>query len=563
MARSLRIPAARWVALAAAVVFGAAVLRWGWVSDDAFITLRTVDNFLAGHGLRWNVADRVQAYTHPLWMLLLLVVHGLTGEPWFGTMALGVAITVGAVAAAAWHARSAAASTTVFVLLGSKAFVDFATSGLENPLTHLLLLLLWLQRSPVGAVLVWSLALCNRLDAAVLFTPLLAVKLVGRELSPRLAWGLVPLLGWSLFATLYYGSPLPNTAFAKLGAGVPLVERIGQGLLYFQHLCVHDPVTATLVVLGPVLAVGLRTREALALGLGGLLHTLYVVWAGGDFMAGRLFTPAAFATVVLLTQLQRPQVALVPVAGLSLSLLFPQSPLRPGSTDHKLEAWQGIVDERAFYWRGAGLPSRLAGVDHPYAKNGARQPPGTKMRAAAGLFGYHAGPQVHILDPLGLGDPLLARLPAQYDPNWRVGHYRRAIPKGYDPGLERGPTELPELWSLVRRVTRGPVFDPQRLASIPAFHLQRPTPFDARFPGLARKVGRIGPRGMRFEGVPAAVEGVQGDRWRLLFVTGAQVLAAHDLVLPATVPQAPPGTELTLLFPANRREARQVLHRVD
>ncbi|HAA75677.1 TPA: hypothetical protein DCE37_11200 [Candidatus Latescibacteria bacterium] len=42
-----------------------------WLCDDAFITLRTVDNFLQGHGPTWNVVERVQCYTHPLWFLVL------------------------------------------------------------------------------------------------------------------------------------------------------------------------------------------------------------------------------------------------------------------------------------------------------------------------------------------------------------------------------------------------------------------------------------------------------------------------------------------------------------
>lgn len=560
MARS-PLGARTWIASIAAVVFAWAVLRWAWVSDDAFITLRTVDNALSGYGLRWNVADRVQAFTHPLWMLLLLVAHAVTGEPWFGTMALGTLVSVAAVVAVVVQARSHASGAVVFALLGSKAFVDFATSGLENPLTHLLLVLLWVQKTPLGAVLVWALALCNRLDAAVLFTPLLVARL-WKDPAPRAAWGLAPLVGWSAFATLYYGSPLPNTAFAKLGAGVPLAERIGKGLLYLQHLLVNDPVSAGLIAVGLGAALVVRRPDVLALALGALLHVAYVVWAGGDFMAGRLFTPAVFAAVVVLTQLERREVLAVPVVAVLASLLSPAAPLRPGSSTHKVKAFEGIVDERAFYWRGASLQSRFAGELHPYARNGAAEPPGTRLRAAAGLFGYYAGPDVHILDPLGLGDPLLARLPAMYDPRWRIGHYRRAIPEGYDPGADHGPDALPDLWATVRTVTRDPLLDPGRLAAIPAFHLSRPRPFEARFPGTTTRVGRIGPRGFRFEGVPAVIEG-QAGRWRLVFLRGEEVVAEHDLVLPGSVPSAPGGTDRTMLFPADRRGAKQMLTRVE
>ncbi len=48
------------------------LLRTAWVSDDAMITLRTLMNFEHGYGLRFNIDERVQAYTHPLWLFVLL-----------------------------------------------------------------------------------------------------------------------------------------------------------------------------------------------------------------------------------------------------------------------------------------------------------------------------------------------------------------------------------------------------------------------------------------------------------------------------------------------------------
>src|SRR5262245_48696025 len=71
----------KWVLPALSVAFFIVVLiRTAWLSDDAFITFRTVDNFIAGYGLRWNVAERVQTYTHPLWMLLVAGAYAITRE---------------------------------------------------------------------------------------------------------------------------------------------------------------------------------------------------------------------------------------------------------------------------------------------------------------------------------------------------------------------------------------------------------------------------------------------------------------------------------------------------
>src|SRR5262245_52183322 len=74
------------------------LLRTAWLDDDAYITFRTVDNFLNGYGLRWNVANRVQAYTHPLWMFLMTGAAAITGEVYFASILLSFVISIAAVA---------------------------------------------------------------------------------------------------------------------------------------------------------------------------------------------------------------------------------------------------------------------------------------------------------------------------------------------------------------------------------------------------------------------------------------------------------------------------------
>jgi hypothetical protein len=61
------------------LILVAAGLR-AWVSDDAYLTFRTIENFLNGYGLRWNALERVQTYTHPLWMLLMIGARVVAGE---------------------------------------------------------------------------------------------------------------------------------------------------------------------------------------------------------------------------------------------------------------------------------------------------------------------------------------------------------------------------------------------------------------------------------------------------------------------------------------------------
>ena len=51
-----------------------------WLCEDSFITFRVVDNVIHGYGPRWNTVERVQVFTHPLWMLALCAVDFVTRD---------------------------------------------------------------------------------------------------------------------------------------------------------------------------------------------------------------------------------------------------------------------------------------------------------------------------------------------------------------------------------------------------------------------------------------------------------------------------------------------------
>jgi arabinofuranosyltransferase len=177
------------------LLFAAVAIARAWVCDDAYITFRTVDNFVNGYGLTWNVAERVQAYTHPLWMLLLSAVYATTREPFWTSIIFSLLLSLVAVVLFVLKiARSAlTALFGLLILTLSNAFVDYATSGLENPLTHLLLVVFLSvyfalpavafqttsasatnRRSLFVLALIAALGGFNRLDTLLLFAPPLA-----------------------------------------------------------------------------------------------------------------------------------------------------------------------------------------------------------------------------------------------------------------------------------------------------------------------------------------------------------------------------------------------------
>src|SRR5262245_49242388 len=122
------------------LTFVAVLIRTAWLSDDALITLRTVMNVTHGFGLRFNIDERVQTFTHPLWLGVLTAAYYVTWNVYFAAFVSSVLSSVFAFWLAITRAASAwQAAAVVVVLFFSRAFVDFATSGLENPLSYVLL----------------------------------------------------------------------------------------------------------------------------------------------------------------------------------------------------------------------------------------------------------------------------------------------------------------------------------------------------------------------------------------------------------------------------------------
>ncbi len=70
------------------------MLSRAWFSDDAYFSFRSIDNFVNGYGLTWNVQERVQAFTHPLWVLLLSTFYFFTREIYLTTIVVSLVLSL-------------------------------------------------------------------------------------------------------------------------------------------------------------------------------------------------------------------------------------------------------------------------------------------------------------------------------------------------------------------------------------------------------------------------------------------------------------------------------------
>jgi len=476
------------------------LLRRAWICDDAYITFRTVDNFIHGYRLTWNVTERVQAYTHPLWMFLISFLYWISGEIFLTALALSLAVTLGMLFLLGWQVSTTKVGA-VLVLVGlslSKSFIDYSTSGLENPLSHLLIIIFFIffmqnERWGKGMFLlslVASLSILNRMDLGLILFPALVFTLArqfNRKTIGAFLLGQIPFMLWELFSLIYYGFPFPNTAYAKLNTGIPTGEYIQQGLLYLLNALDWDPITLLIITAGLLSTFFQEDRRMSLLGVGGFLYLGYIVFVGGDFMSGRFLTVPLVVAAIGLARFdfnRLPGVAIASlfgcliVVGLSVSNAtwhisdygkIDQGPVHIGSN--------GILDERMLYYGGTGLLNAKRHLQLPnfyWAQYGeAAKTEGRKLadNYGIGMFGFYAGPQVYVIDKLALADSLLARLPAPRKIDWRIGHLERAMPAGYYQTLLSGKnmiqdSDLSIYYDKLTIITKGSLFSFDRLIEI-------------------------------------------------------------------------------------------------
>jgi len=472
-------------------VFILVLIRTAWVCDDAYITFRVVDNFINGYGLKWNINERVQVFTHPFWMLLNSAIYFFTKEIYFSVIFLSIIISIIAVLILTLRiAKSLEASLLSLILLtSSKAFVDFSTSGLENPLTHFLaacfLNYYFNKEKTIKNFFIMSLfaglATFNRMDTVLLFlAPLIYIlaKNNQRRYFFAAAAGFSPFFFWELFSIIYYGFPFPNPAYAKLGSGIKSSQLIQQGFHYLLNSIHKDHLTMLVIASGLLITFALRRVDLYMLAASIFIYIIYIIRIGGDFMSGRFLTPPIFFAVAIISQVNiRNRILFIAFFIVIFSVLInPYAPIRSNKfySETGFDEY-GIADERGFYFQETGLIRANCKMKAPTLNLetalAARQSGSVAICGVIGFFGFFAGPKVHIIDPLGLGDALLARLPTAYIERWRIGHFERVIPTGYIETLDQNRLLLKDenirkFYQHLRSIIRGPIWNKDRLLEI-------------------------------------------------------------------------------------------------
>ena len=473
------------------------ILITAWIGDDAQITFRQVWNFIHGDGILFNFGTRVQAFTHPLWFFVVSVVGFITRELFLTTIVISVLLTLLSVILLMKieynsNKENLILISPMFLLIFSWAFLDYSTSGLENPLTNFLIALLFylvflsnFKRSLVYIYLVLSMIVLNRFDYAILFSPLAILLIFEAKNSKNFFSAILPgsllIIAWLIFATFYFGSPLPNTFFAKLNAGYLSEEYYSRGLQYLLSLQL-DLITFVVIVVSMPLSIISKNKYLISLSVGNILYLYYIYSIGGDFMQGRFYSTPFFLSICQITvalsnklNLGSKFPVIISTILFILAIFFGIekgiSPILSGRDYVARPHYGSIYDERGWYYWTSGL---FANNRHPFPV--IERLPDTspkRYKSACGVIGGLAlvNPETYVIDVCGLTDPFMSRLPAIKINNWRVGHLFRKMPTDYGEYLVGNVSQLPDknlnfLLADVETVSKKDLWSDGRLSAI-------------------------------------------------------------------------------------------------
>ena len=473
---------ARWSAPAAALVIGVLSL-WGgfarrWISDDGLIVLRTVRNLEAGNGPVFNMGERVEANTSTLWQYLIFLVRWVTHANlegiaiYLGLILAVVAMVVGTGASASMRS-GAVLPAGALVYLALPPARDFFTSGLEWGLCIFYLAVLWslllrwsrpARHSSSNTDAYWlafwaGLSWLVRPELA-LYGGLIGVLLLVSHRSWKILAAAVPLpLAYETFRMGYYGLLTPHTAVAKSAAG----SEWDKGFTYLADFAGPYWLFLPLIMLAiaglwkadlrPTAVRSTATGVYLFAGAA-LIHTLYVLRVGGDFMHGRMLLLPLFAFLLPIFVVSvRTWIASVLCAVWALVIVLRGHPVDRSIYEDEIS----IVDERDFWtyatqrqeppmraqdFLGAKfMEDYQKGIDELKAgdamtfrfikgedksswmatpADSLRTDPPTVYLLNLGLSSMNAPLDIRVLDDIGLSNPLAARQPRIVE--GRIGH---------------------------------------------------------------------------------------------------------------------------------------------
>ncbi len=285
-------------------------LKLDFVQDDAFISYRYVANFLNGHGLVYNIGERIEGFTNFGWVIYMILWGALGAGYMMVSKITGYLLGIGVIMMTFLIARHIFSDKNKWFALIPTYLVGFnmslaywAPAGLETAAFTFfasLALYFFLRRS---WFLIYSLALAVwlRPEGALLAGLFVVIELITERRTPWfslrcLLVALILSLPMAVFKVVYYGSIFPNPFFAKTGLHW---DQIANGLEYtWRFLSEYGFYGIGFVV--PLVFYRRLSKAEWTVWLFATLYTFYVLMVGGDVLkVHRFFLPVFGAAAIL------------------------------------------------------------------------------------------------------------------------------------------------------------------------------------------------------------------------------------------------------------------------
>ncbi|MFC1475316.1 hypothetical protein ACFLQG_01585 [Candidatus Zixiibacteriota bacterium] len=307
-------------------------------NDDAFISLRYANNLINGHGLVWNIGQRVEGYTNFLHIILTSAV-GLTGVDLITSSRIvnGLAFLFMNIIVILFLRRMlkkqtgqwqlSAATIIIVLLMNISPMISWIYGGLEGPLFASLVtigvvyfLISMYENKNRGSLILCSLFFVlsglARPDGLLFWMGsflylIIYLRLNRAPVLSKIVYFLIPLIiiyvPYFIWRYNYYGELLPLTYYLK-ATGFTL-GKAWKGITYIYSYLIAPPfIFIFLLIMIPYFLFKRRFDIKLLYLLSMItLYLLYIIYIGGDYMHSfRHLLPLIPISLILLYMLISP-----------------------------------------------------------------------------------------------------------------------------------------------------------------------------------------------------------------------------------------------------------------
>ncbi len=453
-----------------------------FIQDDAYISFRYVQNFVDGNGLVFNIGEKVEGYTNLLWVLILSVFVFLKMN--IETISRILSMLFGIVVLFATYSISSVMKFTEdksqkkakvdsdenrisylslippVMLACTGSFIFWASSGMETSMFMALILLgiyYYIKERKSEGVnyrfpLFILLATLTRPEGLYFFGLILIHKFV-IEVKENKSAGIrkffsknnlvtylvyvVPVIFYFLIRYMYYGYLFPNTYYAKTGSSGAYLNA---GIEYFTKFMTTYMFYGLMIVV-PLFLFKRKENffEVLLFYIIIIPYLIYIITVGGDVLKqNRFFLPILPLIYILFEKTllviyfslrkkvsQGMAYATVLIIAAFVCGYYYFSHKENLESDIRTE--NGLVDKMKI--SGAWFKTKQQQLGRP-------------MNLAAttiGAVSYFAGPQVNVIDLLGLTDKEIAHNPkiipeiSEGEYGWKERKYNADYVMSRDP----------------------------------------------------------------------------------------------------------------------------------